>query len=359
MIQSSNVWLHFFFRCLHHVKRTLLLIFGALLIIAAGLMLAGATIIWLATSVWPRAEGQMTRFGIRPSVDDSGKVQMDLEYRYTVNGQAYSGNSLSPTTPDTGVTRRLAKHKRQQFPVGQPVQVIYDPSSPERSFLESPNLLWDVLIRPISIGCLGAWMIYLFVQTRQRKVPAEVAAQLHGRFADRRLWKAVWESVVDRDHVVLDGVAAYSQLGGLLAGWPRCQVALVASPNDLLVVPGPYTKRGFAGTLLTLVLEMSLSRILLPVIHGGFFLSELWRRRVNWKRLGDRKLDKLTSSKSVKSVSIDEAVVYGFDSRKRQLWFRLPEKQVDEFIQLKTDDAQRAAEFIGFVGLMQKANSTR
>lgn len=52
---------------------------------------------------------------------------------------------------------------------------------------------------------------------------------------------------------------------------------------------------------------------------------------------------------------MDNAVVYGFDSRKRRLWFRLPERQQDEFIQLRDSETDRVMEFIGFIGLMQQA----
>lgn len=200
-------------------------------------------------------------------------------------------------------------------------------------------------------------MIYLFIQTRRRRLSREVAAQLETRFADGQNWTPVFESVLNRDHVALEGVASYSAIGGLLAGWPRCHIALVASPEEFFVVAGPYTRRGLAMSLLTLTLEFSLSRFWLPAIHGSIFLVELWQRRINWGRLRACSLRKLRSSGSVKSVSIDKAIVYGLDPLTQHLWFRLPEKQIDEFVELREEDRERADEFIAFVGLMQKAGN--
>jgi hypothetical protein len=85
-------------------------------------------------------------------------------------------------------------------------------------------------------------MLYLFVRTRPRRVPPAIASQRDLRFAEGFNWNPVFESVIERDAIVLDGVARYSEIGGLLAGWPRCGAVLVASPERFSVVAGPYTK---------------------------------------------------------------------------------------------------------------------
>lgn len=53
---------------------------------------------------------------------------------------------------------------------------------------------------------------------------------------------------VDLDSVNA-GFTAYPVYGSLFAGWPACRVALVATPNEFAVVPGPFTKRGVAASL--------------------------------------------------------------------------------------------------------------
>ena len=95
----------------------------------------------------------MLRFGLLPPQVHRRRVKLDLDYRYTVNGELFSGVHLSPTTPPDGeVTRWYAKRKQREFRVNQDVEVFYDPNNPARSFLETPDLLWDVLVYPISTG---------------------------------------------------------------------------------------------------------------------------------------------------------------------------------------------------------------
>lgn len=343
------------FDLLHYLKRICVLVLGTLLILGASLMLVGALMVWAATERWPWTEGKLLRFESQSSGSRRKPVKLELEYEYSVDGQAFTGAELSPVIPSGEMTRWYAEKKKREFRAGENVRVTYDPTNPTRSFLETPDLLLDVLLHPISIGCLGAWMVFLFVQTRRRKVPAEVAALLENRFAEGWDWQPVFESIIDREYVTLDGVTSYSKLGGLFAGWTSCRVALVASPGEFAVVSGPYTRRGFASCVLTMVLEMSLSQVWLPLAHGMIFLYEVLRRRRTWKQFQERRLGELLlGRRGTESVSIDDAIVYGFDTRTRRLWFRVPGRRIDEFVQL-TDEDSHVAEFIAFVGLMQRA----
>ena len=79
-----------------------------------------------------------------------------MEYEYSVGEEAFTGSELSPVIPNGEVTRWYAEQKRREFRTGQKVHVIYDPTNPARSYLETPDFLLDVLAHPISIGCLGA-----------------------------------------------------------------------------------------------------------------------------------------------------------------------------------------------------------
>ena len=160
---------------------------------------------------------------------------------------------MSPLTRPGKIAWWRASNKQNQYRVGRDVSVIYDPDDPSHAYLETPDLFWDVLLVPISIGGLGFWLLYLFVKTRRRKVPNVIAGQREVRFADRKKWRPIIELVIERDHIVLQGITAYSAAGGLLAGWPQSQMALVASPNQFAVVPGPCTKRGLASSVIPLV----------------------------------------------------------------------------------------------------------
>ena len=276
--------------------------------------------------------------------------------------------SPSPVTSASGQRRLVRFQTRAILPststsrtrcyrVGREVSVIYDPDDPSHAYLETPDLFWDVLLVPISIGGLGIWLLYLFVKTKRRKVPNVMAGQSDIRFEDRTKWRPILERVIERDHIVLQGIAAYSAAGGLLAGWPQSQVALVASPNQFAVVPGPYTKRGLASSMLTLVLEFSLSRFWLPAIHSTLFLIQIGRQRRHWRQISELRISELlTSTNDIHVISIDDAVVYGYETGTRRLWYRLPGQIMDDFIQLPKENAGLADELIAYISVMQKAN---
>jgi hypothetical protein len=116
-------------------------------------------------------------------------------------------------------------------------------------------------------------------------------------------------------------------------------------------------KRGIASSLLTLVLECSLSRFWLPAIHGVFFLVEIWRRGRNWRLAGTQRFPELfANAENIHVVPIDDAVVYGFERRERRLWYRLPGQRMDECVRLPEGEADHADELIAYIGLMQEAN---
>ena len=55
-------------------------------------------------------------------------------------------------------------------------------------------------------------------------------------------------------------------------------------------------------------------------------------------------------------ISIDDAVVYGYETGTRRLWYRLPGQIMDDFIQLPQENAGLADELIAYISVMQKAN---
>ncbi|MGI9470035.1 MAG: DUF3592 domain-containing protein [Rubripirellula sp.] len=341
---------------LFRLKRIGLLLIGGLLVISAVLMLLGGSMIYGVTRNWPHAKGQLQKFDLRPMKNRWSHVELVVVFSYSVDGKEYQGEYFSPMTRPGKILRHVGHRKQQRYHAGDAVDVIHDPRDPSVGYLEAPDLFWDVSLIPVSIGALGMWLLYLFVKTKRRVVPDVVAAQQTNRFEDDQTWKPIVQSVLERDHVVVEGIAAYSATGGLLAGWPQCRVALIASPNEFAVVPGPFTKRGVASSLLTLLLEFSLSRFWLPAIHGLLFLTQAWKRRQNWQHLNSHQLPELAANPDrVHVVSIDEAVVYGYERRQRRLWYRLPGKRMDEFVQLPQGDDYRADEIIAFIGLMQKA----
>ncbi len=58
-------------------------------------------------------------------------------------------------------------------------------------------------------------------------------------------------------------LAAYSATGGLLAGWPPCHVALIATPNDVAgVFAELFWLPAIHGMLLVLVLCLKTQKII-------------------------------------------------------------------------------------------------
>jgi hypothetical protein len=342
----------------HYLKRAALLTFALSLMVGATLMIGGGYLIFAVAERFPTTEGKLRRFQLHPLPRRSwSHVAIEVAFDYQVDGKKFSGEHFSPMTRPGKIIRWYAESKRADYQPGDTVRVLYDPKDPSVAYLEAPSLFWDVLFVPGGLMALGLWLLYVFVRTRRRRVPKRISAQLENRFSDRRHWRPVLQTVVDEDHVVLVGTTVFPTSGSLLSGWPSCRTALVATPNEFAVVPGPYTLRGFASSLLTLVLELSLSRLWIPVIHGVFFSIEFMHRRRLGKLVAQRSLAELFAEEddAIQLVPIDDAIIYGFDETRGRLWYRLPEGKSDEFIRIAPEQQEAVDQLFGYIGLMQQA----
>ncbi len=345
----------FYFEAFFRLKRVALLILGGLLVPSASLMLVGGSMIHHATSDWPQAKGRLLKFDVHPIEKNASHVKLDVEYSYSVDQANYQGRFFSPMTRPGKIVRWRGYNRQRHYRLGDAVNVIYDPRDPSSSYLEATDWFWDIALIPVSIGALGFWMLYLFVKTRRRHVPKAIAALASDRFSNLEKWRPVIESVIERDYQVLRGLTAYSATGSLLAGWPQCRVAIVASPNEFAVIPGPFTLRGVASSVLTLALEFSLSRFWIPSTHGIFFLIEMWRRNRQWKCVEELRFQELFENfDNILITPIDDATIYGCDAE-LQLWYRLPGQNMDEFMRLSQGDEHVADELVAYIGLMQEA----
>lgn len=84
---------------------------------------------------WPEAVGRVESYSSFHHLDNEGSRMLsfaDVSYRYTVNGQRYSGQFFSPALPSDDT---LSAYLRQYLPVGKAVKIRYDPQHPERSIL--------------------------------------------------------------------------------------------------------------------------------------------------------------------------------------------------------------------------------
>jgi hypothetical protein len=84
---------------------------------------------------WPLAQGHVESYGKFHHLDDHGShlSYVDVSYSYSVNGEFYSGQWLSPTLPND---QALTEFLEQEMPIGKPVTIRYMPTHPRRSLLE-------------------------------------------------------------------------------------------------------------------------------------------------------------------------------------------------------------------------------
>jgi Protein of unknown function (DUF3592) len=84
---------------------------------------------------WPETIAHVESYGKFRHLDDAGSRSLsfaDIAYSYTVDGDIYSGQFLSPTLQnDDALTAFLQEH----LPIGQAVKIRYNPRHPERSII--------------------------------------------------------------------------------------------------------------------------------------------------------------------------------------------------------------------------------
>ena len=178
----------------------------------------------------------------------------------------------------------------------------------------------------------------------------------NGEDLDSARWHSIYSTVLERDQIQIRGTAWYARSGSLTQ-WPKSRVGLVATPNTIGVIRGPYTLGGFLAAMLTSCLEFFISA-LVAVAHAVAFLLD-WVLRFNtWREfLANRDPNEYSSARnSADLVSIDDTIIHGYDEKKHELWFRLPSRPVDDCIRLAPDMIEEIEQFIGYVRLMQRSN---
>lgn len=84
---------------------------------------------------WPVVEGHVESYGRYRHLDNDGSSSLsfvDVSYSYSVDGEFYSGEWLSPTLKND---KALTEFLEQSMPIGKAVSIRYMPSHPERSLL--------------------------------------------------------------------------------------------------------------------------------------------------------------------------------------------------------------------------------
>lgn len=89
-----------------------------------------------ASAEWPSVEGEIRSSEVvRSSTSDGTSFRAEVTYTYRVDGQNFTGDRIQTTTVSSSNRSRAVSIQRQ-YPVGQSVEVFYNPERPDRALLE-------------------------------------------------------------------------------------------------------------------------------------------------------------------------------------------------------------------------------
>lgn len=106
----------------------------------------------IASKNWPIAMGKIICSGV---LRNRGVYRLDLEYKYTVNGNKYLSNKVSFGHWDSSSQRKTQKIVNR-YTTGKCVTVYYDPHNPKNAVLEpgaNLGVCQTILFGGIFAGC--------------------------------------------------------------------------------------------------------------------------------------------------------------------------------------------------------------
>ncbi|OAI54783.1 hypothetical protein AYO44_14225 [Planctomycetaceae bacterium SCGC AG-212-F19] len=132
--------------------------FGLLVLLFA----IGYTGIVIQSMRWPIAPGRIISSGVQEyQVTDEGTTsthyKVSVVYAYEVNGRKYTGDRLRMGIVISGTLTALAKRTARRYPVGDEVEVYYNPKKPSESVLH-PYTNWIVL--PWLMAAAMLWLAW-------------------------------------------------------------------------------------------------------------------------------------------------------------------------------------------------------
>lgn len=342
---------------MYRLKRTAIYFFAISLAFYGAMELQDQSKIWQSNQGWKATEGKIVQFSTVRNARKrkSEEYSYKLRYTFTANGEGHEGHQLSASLPENShLSKSEERHYRNLFKVNTAVTVYYDPADPSnRSYLETVQL--HQLAVPVVSLMFGLWVFYLLRVTRARQVPKQVLQTTKDE--NDPYWLRVYQSALEHEQIDVEGKAWYSYSSGI-GEWLNSRVGIVANPNTVVVVRGPYTASGFGAAVVTLLLELRFYFIL-AIFHGTAFFGVWKGRKATW-RLFLQKANPDDYPKSppyaAEVVSIDSIRIYGYDPKRRELWYRLARRSVDDCIKLSPQMADQIDTFMGFIELMQRAN---
>jgi hypothetical protein len=184
----------------------------------------------LRASDFPTTSGRIIRSIPKapPRVQGKRRYRWTIVFRYSVDGQEWTGEQVSFGTVILGNGSRQAHQLTAEFPVGKEVTVFYNPSAPGQAVLR-PGFLPDHLLAALFLTpfhVIGAGLLLAAVGPRLRKRPGPALRPIDDlRMSARMPWLAPW--VVG---MVTLGVATFVSLFVVAFALPQ-PISMVAATS--------------------------------------------------------------------------------------------------------------------------------
>ncbi|HLM61247.1 MAG TPA: DUF3592 domain-containing protein [Pyrinomonadaceae bacterium] len=144
------------------------LIFGVLLIGH----ISNRAVLTYQSPNWATVSGQVLHSYLTTAGKQSGIFDVNVTYRYELNGVVYTGNTVSYGYRGIPFdeNREELEAKAAKYSRGTPVRVFYNPSFPADSCLEAGGNVWGFIF-PVFGGVfliiLGAWGLRRLVKQKK------------------------------------------------------------------------------------------------------------------------------------------------------------------------------------------------
>lgn len=142
------------------------------------ILVVNSMLLWSKARNWPTAEATISEAKIVESHDSDGSTyRAAFKYEYTIDGKQFS-NDRYGLMRFSG-SRRGAKKRLNQHPVGSKITIYYDPLEPEESLMNR-QLGWEMLLGliPIVFIVVGGGIIAWFATGRHLSWSQKQAAKL-------------------------------------------------------------------------------------------------------------------------------------------------------------------------------------
>lgn len=138
-----------------------ILFLGIFFLVGAGVSYWGWTILQdaKASASWPAVQGQITQSVIEENRDEDGtSYDAEIRYEYVVNDQQYNGDMVN--FGEYSGSHAHAEGIVNRYPVGQTVQVYYNPAEVTEAVLEPGVSTSSYLV--LGIGLIFALVPFIF-----------------------------------------------------------------------------------------------------------------------------------------------------------------------------------------------------